>query len=59
MRLDEAEKILNKNGYELINEDFASFLGSGNPLAGIICFFLVVIISRWFVWCDIWTWYRY
>ena len=43
MRLDEAEKILNKNGYELINEDLASFLGSGNPLAGITCFFLVVL----------------
>jgi len=43
MRLDEAEKILNKNGYELINEDLASFLGSGNPQAGITCFFLVVL----------------
>lgn len=45
MRLDEAEKILNKNGYELINEDLVSFIGTGGPLASITCFFLVALFA--------------
>lgn len=43
MRLDEAEKILNKNGYELINEDLVSFIGSGSALAPVVVFFIYVL----------------
>ena len=45
MELNEAESILNKNGYELINEDLVSFIGTGGPLASITGFFLVALFA--------------
>lgn len=43
MRLNEAEKILNQNGYELINEDLVSFIGSGSALVPVVVFFIYVL----------------
>lgn len=51
MRLDEAEKILNENGYELINEDLGYFINSicsipfGGLLGPVIIFFIWILAA--------------